>query len=90
MFSSLHIGERAAWRRIRESGGAWKAKGGGWVAYRGGSAGSKREAKKLLVSTKAMFQANGAVAGQKYWYRVAAFNAAGQGAWSTPAQRPVM
>lgn len=43
-----------------------------------------------IVSTKATFQANGAVAGQKYWYRVAAFNAAGQGAWSTPAQRPVM
>jgi hypothetical protein len=43
-----------------------------------------------IVSTKTIFGGNGAIAGQKYWYRVAAFNAAGQGAWSEPALRPVM
>lgn len=43
-----------------------------------------------IVSTKANFSANGATAGQKYWYRVAAFNAAGLGPWSEPASRPVM
>ena len=42
------------------------------------------------VSTKTAYNANGAAPGQKYWYRVAAFNAAGQGAWSVPAERPVM
>lgn len=43
-----------------------------------------------IVSTRTMCESNGAVAGQKYWYRVAAFNAAGQGAWSAVAERPVM
>ncbi len=43
-----------------------------------------------VVSTKANFQANGATAGQKYWYRVAGFNALGQGPWSEIAPRPVM
>jgi hypothetical protein len=33
---------------------------------------------------------NGALPGQKYWYRVAAFNGAGQGPWSSPTERPVM
>ena len=36
------------------------------------------------------YMRNGAVAGQKYWYRVAAFNAAAQGPWSEVAARPVM
>ena len=43
-----------------------------------------------IVSTKTAYPANGAAPGQKYWYRVAAFNAAGQGPWSAPAERPVM
>jgi hypothetical protein len=43
-----------------------------------------------IVSTKTTFLGNGATAGQKYWFRVAAFNAAGQGPWSEPASRPVM
>lgn len=42
------------------------------------------------IVTKTIFSANGATAGQKYWYRVAAFNGAEQGAWSEPAARPVM
>jgi hypothetical protein len=41
-------------------------------------------------SPRASFNGNGAVAGQPYWYRVAAINSAGQGPWSEPAQRPVM
>ena len=43
-----------------------------------------------IVSTRTTFVANGATAGQKYWFRVAAFNAAGQGPWSEPSSRPVM
>lgn len=43
-----------------------------------------------IVSTKTTFKANGAAPGQKYWYRVPAFNAEGQGAWSEPAARPVV
>ena len=43
-----------------------------------------------IVSTKTTFLGNGATAGQKYWFRVAAFNARGQGPWSEPASRPVM
>ena len=43
-----------------------------------------------IVSKKTAFMANGAIAGQKYWYRVAAFNSAGQGEWSAVAERPVM
>ena len=43
-----------------------------------------------VVSTKTVSSANGAAPGQKYWYRVAAFNAAGQGSWSAPAERPVI
>lgn len=35
-------------------------------------------------------ECNGASPGQKYWYRVAAFNASGQGPWSSPTERPVM
>lgn len=35
-------------------------------------------------------ECNGANPGQKYWYRVAAFNASGQGPWSSPTERPVM
>lgn len=42
------------------------------------------------VATKTTFEANGAIAGQKYWYRVAAFNTAGQGPWSALAERPLM
>ncbi len=40
--------------------------------------------------TEAKFEGNGVVPGQKYWYRVAAVNRLGQGAWSEPALRPVM
>ena len=43
-----------------------------------------------IVSTRTIFRANGAVAGQKYWYRVAGFNATGQSPWSMPSERPVM
>jgi hypothetical protein len=42
------------------------------------------------LSTKSSFSANGATAGQPYWYRVKAFNAAGQGPWSQATSRPVM
>jgi hypothetical protein len=43
-----------------------------------------------VISLKTKCDANGASPGAKYWYRVAAFNAAGQGPWSEPACRPVM
>jgi hypothetical protein len=43
-----------------------------------------------MISTKTSLMANGAVAGQQYWYRVAGFNALGQGPWSAIAPRPVM
>lgn len=36
------------------------------------------------------FTGNGAVPGEKCWYRVAALNKAGRGPWSEPALRPVM
>jgi hypothetical protein len=42
------------------------------------------------ISTRTSFEANGATPGQPYWYRVAAFNAAGMGPWSSPVPRPVM
>ena len=42
------------------------------------------------ISTRTSFMANGATPGQPYWYRIAAFNAAGMSPWSTPAGRPVM
>jgi hypothetical protein len=42
------------------------------------------------LSLRTTFDANGATPGQPYWYRVAAFNAAGLGPWSAPATRPVM
>lgn len=40
--------------------------------------------------SEAKYEGNGAVPGQKYWYRVAAVNNLGQGPWSMPAERPVM
>jgi hypothetical protein len=43
-----------------------------------------------VISKKTKIDANGASAGEKYWYRVAPFNSAGQGPWSEPACRPVM
>lgn len=43
-----------------------------------------------MLTSKASFKGNGATAGEKYWYRVAAFNGAGQGPWCQPASRPVM
>ena len=43
-----------------------------------------------IVLKKTTFLAYGATAGQKYCYRVAAFNFAGQGTWSDPSSRPVM
>lgn len=43
-----------------------------------------------VISMKTRLKANGAIAGQKYWYRVAAFNAEEQGPWSEVAPRPVM
>lgn len=43
-----------------------------------------------VISTRTSLDANGAEPGQPYWYRVAAFNATGQGPWSMPAPRPVM
>ncbi len=42
------------------------------------------------IALKPPCECNGAAPGQKYWYRVAAFNAGGQGAWSSPTERPVM
>lgn len=36
------------------------------------------------------YEGNGAIPGQKYWYRVAGVNKLGQGVWSEPALRPVM
>ncbi len=39
---------------------------------------------------EARYEGNGAIPGQKYWYRVAAVNRLGQGPWSEPALRPVM
>lgn len=42
------------------------------------------------TATGSSYYGNGATAGQKRWYRVAGVNAAGQGAWSDPALRPVM
>lgn len=42
------------------------------------------------VSLKTRIDANGASPGEKYWYRLAAFNSAGQGPWCEPVQRPVM
>jgi hypothetical protein len=43
-----------------------------------------------VISKKTKIDANGASPGEKYWYRVAAFNSGGQGPWSEPACRPVM
>ena len=43
-----------------------------------------------VISKKTKVNANGASPGEKYWYRVAAFNSGGQGPWSQPASRPVM
>lgn len=42
------------------------------------------------IALKTHCECNGANPGQKYWYRVAAFNAGGQGPWSSPTERPVM
>ena len=42
------------------------------------------------IAMKLAAETNGATAGQKYWYRVAAFNGAGQGPWSPVTERPVM
>ena len=42
------------------------------------------------ASTTAHADVNGAEAGKRYWYRIAAVNAKGQGPWSEPACRPVM
>lgn len=46
--------------------------------------------KFYATSDVPFYTGNGAVAGQKCWYRVAAVNTLGQGGWSDPAQRPVM
>ncbi len=43
-----------------------------------------------VIAMKTSTQGNGAAPGQKYWYRVAAFNAGGQGPWSSATERPVM
>jgi len=43
-----------------------------------------------VISKKTKAEANGASPGEKYWYRVAAFNSGGQSPWSEPAGRPVM
>lgn len=43
-----------------------------------------------VICKKTKLDANGASPGEKYWYRLAAFNSAGQGPWSEPVQRPVM
>jgi hypothetical protein len=43
-----------------------------------------------FISKKTKCEGNGASPGQKYWYRIAAFNSAGQGPWSQVAERPVM
>ena len=42
------------------------------------------------IAMKLVADTNGATAGQKYWYRVAAFNGNGQGPWSPVTERPVM
>jgi hypothetical protein len=61
----------------------------GYVAE--GSADPKSESSwtHREITTKAGLLANGALAGRPYWYRVAAFNSAGQGPWSQLASRPV-
>jgi hypothetical protein len=41
--------------------------------------------KQFAVCTKSSITVTGLVSGQKYWFRVAAVGAAGQGAWSDPA-----
>lgn len=43
-----------------------------------------------VVKMKTKTDANGASPGQKYWYRLAPFNAAGQGPWTEPVCRPVL
>ena len=42
------------------------------------------------IAMKLTCDTNGATAGQKFWYRVAAFNGTGQGPWSPVTERPVM
>jgi len=40
-----------------------------------------------VVSTKSSATLSGLTSGTKYWFRVAAIGAAGQGAWSDPATK---
>jgi hypothetical protein len=46
--------------------------------------------KRSATTTEAKATVNGATAGKKCSYRVAAFNSLGQGPWSDTAERPVM
>ena len=46
--------------------------------------------KNMGTVVEPKFEGNGAIPGQKCWYRVAAVNRAGRGPWSEPALRPVM
>jgi hypothetical protein len=46
--------------------------------------------KAMGTVTEPKYIGNGAIPGQKCWYRVAGVNRLGQGAWSEPALRPVM
>jgi len=46
--------------------------------------------KNMGTVAEVKYVGNGAIPGQKCWYRVSAVNRAGRGPWSVPALRPVM
>ncbi len=43
--------------------------------------------KRIGLPTKSSFTASGLTSGNKYWFRVAAVGAAGQGPWSDQAMK---
>jgi hypothetical protein len=46
--------------------------------------------RNMATVTEVKYVGNGAVPGEKCWYRIAGVNRAGRGPWSDPALRPVM